>query len=107
MRHKQTDGPIDIHSESFLKELMRRQLKLSIGCALAFVVILFGVPLLNYFLPEFMATPVFGFTLTWLFLGVLVFPIVWVISKIFIQRSIALEEDEVREVEESRRGEKS
>jgi uncharacterized membrane protein (DUF485 family) len=104
MADKRTSGPIDIHSEGFLRELMRRQLKLSTGCALAFVLILFGLPLLNYFLPEFMATPVFGFTFTWLFLGVLVFPIVWIISWIFIQRSIALEEDEVREVEESQRG---
>ncbi|MDX6765917.1 MAG: DUF485 domain-containing protein [Candidatus Methylacidiphilales bacterium] len=105
MADKRTREPIDIHSESFLHELMRRQLKLSTGCALAFVLILFGLPLLNYFLPDFMATSIFGFTMTWLFLGVLVFPLVWIISAVFIRRSIALEEDEVREVEASRRGE--
>ena len=31
----------------------------------------------------------------WLLLGILFFPAVWVISWIFIRRSIALEEDEV------------
>jgi len=47
-----------------------------------------------------MATRVFGFTLTWFILGVLFFPFVWIISYFFIKRSIALEEQEVREVTE-------
>ena len=53
----------DIHSESFLHTLMRRQLKLSIACAATFMVALLGLPLANYFFPEVMATRVFGFTL--------------------------------------------
>lgn len=89
---------VDIHSESFLHLLMKRQLKLSIACALAFLVALLGLPLLNYFFPELMATRVFGFTLTWFVLGVLFFPFVWVISFVFIRRSIALERAEVEEV---------
>jgi uncharacterized membrane protein (DUF485 family) len=91
--------PIDVHSETFLRRLMRGQLKLSIACAAVFLSALFGLPLLNYFFPEFMATRVFGFTLTWLILGVLFFPFVWVISYCFIKRSIALEEAEAEEVE--------
>ena len=83
---------------------MRRQLKLSIACALAFLVVLLGLPLANYFAPELMATRVFGFTLTWLVLGVLFFPAVWVISWIFIRRSIWLEEDEVRQVNHGKKG---
>ena len=90
--------PIDIHSESFLHSLMRRQLKLSIACALTFLLALLGLPLANYFWPEAMATRVFGFTLTWFVLGVLFFPLVWIISYVFIKRSIALEEAEVSEV---------
>ncbi len=88
-----------IHSESFLHALMRRQLKLSAACAFAFLVALLGMPLLNYFFPELMAKRVGGFTVTWLILGVLFFPFVWIISYAFIRRSIALEDDEVREVE--------
>ena|ERR1041385_6618475 len=88
----------DIHSEDFLHTLMRRQLRLSITCAAAFLVALLGLPLLNYFFPEFMAKRVFGFTLTWFGLGVLFFPFVWLIAWVFIRRSIALEESEVREV---------
>ena len=91
--HDHTDF---IHSEEFLQGLMSRQLKLSIACATAFIVLLFGLPLMNYLAPELMAKRVGGFTLTWLILGVLFFPYVWVIAKWFIVRSIALEEAEVQ-----------
>lgn len=87
-----------MHSEVFLHSLMRRQLKLSIAAAATFLVALLGLPLLNYFFPELMARRIGGFTLTWLLLGVLFFPFVWVISYAFIKRSIALEEAEVEEV---------
>ena len=88
----------DIHSESFLHSLMKRQLKVSIACALTFLIALLGLPLANYFWPDFMAVRVFGFTLTWFVLGVLFFPFVWIISYVFIRRSIALEKSEVDEV---------
>jgi len=90
--------PPDIHSEEFLRLLMRRQLRLSIACAATFLVALLGLPLMNYFFPELMAVRVVGFTLTWFILGVLFFPLVWMIAWVFIRRSIALEEAEVREV---------
>ena len=85
-----------IHSEQFLRGLMKRQLRLSVSCASAFLLLLFGLPLLNYFAPEFMARRVGGFTLSWLVLGVLVFPYVWIIARLFITRSMALEDAEVR-----------
>jgi len=88
----------DIHSESFLHEMMRRQLRLSIACAATFTIVLLGLPLANYFLPELMARQVFGFTLTWLFLGIGFFPLVWAIAWVFIRRSIAMEEAEVKAV---------
>src|SRR5438552_4046964 len=96
---ERTPAP-DIHSESFLHSLMARQLKLSIACALMFMLALLGLPLVNYFFPELMATRVFGFTLTWFVLGVVFFPFVWVISYVFIRRSIALEEAEVADMRE-------
>lgn len=83
---------------------MRRQLKLSIACAIAFLVVLLGLPLANYCLPELMATRVGGFTLTWLLLGVVFFPVVWIISYVFIRRSIWLENDEVAQIEAARKG---
>ena len=91
----------DIHSEEFLRSLMRKQLRLSVTCAATFLVALLGLPLLNYFFPELMATRVFGFTLTWFLLGVLFFPLVWIISWFFIRKSIALEEAEAEVVAEA------
>lgn len=88
-----------VHSESFLQTLMRRQLGLSIACAATFLIALLGMPLLNYYAPALMASRVGGFTLSWLILGVLFFPFVWIISYIFIKRSIRLEEDEVHQVQ--------
>ena len=90
----------DIHSEKFLHLLMRRQLKLSITCALSFLLVLLGLPLANYFFPEQMATRFFGFTFTWFLLGIGFFPVVWCISFYFIKRSIALEDEEVKEVQQ-------
>ena len=98
---------LDIHSESFLHTLMRRQLKLSVACAATFLIALLGLPLVNYYFPELMAKRVFGFTLTWFLLGVAFFPFVWVISYIFIKRSIALEEAEVSEVTRGVKGAQS
>jgi hypothetical protein len=87
----QSPTPDPLHSDAFLARLMRDQLKLSIACALCFAIALIALPLLNYFQPAFMAQRIFGFTLSWLILGVIFFTFVWVISFVFIKRSIALE----------------
>ena len=94
----QDNKPIvdEIHSDAFLAQLMRRQLRLSLACAGTFMVVLLGLPLANYLWPELMATRVFGFTVTWFILGVLFFPFVWVIAFLFIRKSMAMENDTVR-----------
>ena len=89
-----TSADTGIHSEAFLRDLMRRQFRLSAACASAFVLGLFGLPLLNYYAPSFMDQRVGGFTLSWLLLGVLFLPVVWAIAWVFIRRSIALEREE-------------
>lgn len=98
MQNQTSDKKLDMHSEEFLHSLMRKQLKLSIACALAFFIVLLGLPLANYFAPELMATRIGGFTLTWFVLGIGFFPAVWCIAFYFIKRSIALEQEEVSEV---------
>jgi len=97
MQTPKSEKPPDIHSEEFLHALMRKQLKLSITCALSFLVVVLGLPLANYYCPELMATRIFGFTLTWFLLGIGFFPAVWCISFYFIKRSIKLENEEVAE----------
>src|SRR5215207_2469058 len=98
MNQPPDDPKPDPHSEAFLQNLMRRQLRLSIACAATFVVTLIALPLLNYYFAEAMSRRIFGFTLTWFVLGVLFFPFVWIISYFFIKRSIALEEAEASSV---------
>ncbi|MDH4444096.1 MAG: DUF485 domain-containing protein [Akkermansiaceae bacterium] len=103
MSQDQTKENDFIHREEFLHGLMKRQLQLSISCAAAFLLLLFGMPLLNYLAPELMARRVGGFTLSWLVLGILFFPYVWIIARVFITRSMALEEAEVRNAEKGNR----
>lgn len=86
-----------MHSEAFLHSLMRKQLKLSVACAAAFLVVLLALPAANFFWPDLMSTRLFGFTLAWLILGVGFFPAVWVIAWVFIRRSLALENLETSE----------
>src|SRR6266850_1981195 len=97
-RAMQASEQTNIHSEAFLRSLMRKQMRLSVACAAAFLIALLGLPLANYFWPEIMARRIFGFTLTWLLLGIAFFPFVWVIAWLFIKRSIALEDEEVAAV---------
>jgi uncharacterized membrane protein (DUF485 family) len=104
MQKPSSENKLDMHSEAFLHSLMRKQLKLSIACAFAFLVVLLGLPLANYFAPELMATRLWGFTLTWFILGIGFFPAVWCISFYFIRRSIRLEEEEVTEVSKTESG---
>jgi uncharacterized membrane protein (DUF485 family) len=71
--------------------VMRRQAGLSLRVASVFVVLLLGLPLLNYLAPELANTDLFGFTATWLFLGVLIYPITVVLSFYFVKESDKIE----------------
>ena len=94
---KPAPAKVDMHSEEFLRRLMRQQLQLSLSCTATFLLALLGLPLLNFLFPEWMAREILGFSLTWLVLGILFFPFVWLIAWIFIRRSIALEQSEANE----------
>lgn len=71
--------------------VMRRQAALSLRVAMVFIVLVFGLPLVNYYLPEIANAPVGGFTATWLFLGILFFPITWFLSAYFVRQSDRIE----------------
>ena len=73
--------------------VMQRQAALSVRVAAIFLVMIFGLPLVNYYLPQLANTPVLGFTATWLFLGVLFFPITWLLSAYFIKASDQIEDE--------------
>jgi uncharacterized membrane protein (DUF485 family) len=92
---------MDLHSEAFLQMLMRRQLTLSLSLASVFVVIIFGVPLLNMYMPDVMNAPMLGLTVSWFLLGLAVFPVLIVLAGIFVSRSNAFEDEAVGLVDPS------
>jgi len=92
---------MDLHSEEFLRTIMRRQLRLSIGIASVFVLIIVAVPLLNKFAPDAMNTPFMGFTVSWFILGFAIFPILIALAWTFVRRSNAFEDEAVGMVDAS------
>jgi uncharacterized membrane protein (DUF485 family) len=87
----------DLHALSpedqarLVRVLMRRQGGLSLRVAAVFVVLLVAIPLVNRYLPALAATPIFGFTATWLFLGFLIYPIAIGLSFYFVGASNQIE----------------
>lgn len=80
-----------------VKRIMRRQAALSLRIAAVFVLVLLAIPLLNLFAPGLMGMRVGGFTLTWLLLAVLFYPLTWILSRWFVRASDRIEADIVRE----------
>lgn len=92
---------MDLHSEEFLRAIMRRQLRLSTSIASVFVSIIVVVPLLNKFAPDAMNTPFLGFTLSWFILGFAIFPVLIVLAVLFVRRSNAFEDEAIGMVDAS------
>lgn len=96
VRQQYTQTPkLKLHSEEYLHKLMTSQLILSMKMFAVFVIILLGLPLANYLAPSVMNVRVLGFTLSWLFLGVLFYPLTWVIAWLYVKKSIAFEDEAV------------
>jgi uncharacterized membrane protein (DUF485 family) len=85
------DGPDAARHARLAHAVMRRQAALSIRVAAIFVVLVFGLPLVNLYLPELANARAGAFTWTWLFLGVLFYPITWLLSGYFIRASDRIE----------------
>jgi uncharacterized membrane protein (DUF485 family) len=102
VEHAQQVGE-DAERPALVRTIMRRQAALGLRIAAIFVVILVGIPLLNFYAPALMATRIGGFPLTWLLLAVLFYPITWVLSFAFVRGSDRIE---AAIVEEMRAGEK-
>ncbi|MFM7321141.1 MAG: hypothetical protein ACKO5K_06410, partial [Armatimonadota bacterium] len=88
--------------DALLHRVTVRQARLSLGIGAVFLGALLGVPLLNWLAPQIAALRLGGFTLTWLILGVLFYPLTWALSALFIRKSNELEDAIARD--ESVRG---
>lgn len=75
------------------RQIMRRQAGLSLKIAAVFLVLLLGLPLVNRYAPAVAQYPVFGFPASWLFLGVLFYPITVALSVIFVGASDRIESE--------------
>ena len=74
------------------RAVMRRQAALSLRVAAVFLALILGLPLLNAVWPDAMNEAWFGgFTPTWLFLGVLFYPITVALSFYFVAASDRIE----------------
>lgn len=82
------------------KVMMARQIRLSLRIAAVFILVLIGLPLLNLFAPQLAATNIGGFTLTWLVLGVLFYPLTWLLSQWYVKDSERIEEELAKEYEQ-------
>ena len=88
--HGLNDVPEEEHA-LLAHTVMSRQAGLSLRIAALFAAMLFGLPLVNYLLPGLAGRRVLGFTASWLFLGVLFYPLTWLLSWIFIVSSDRIE----------------
>ncbi|MBN9502603.1 MAG: hypothetical protein BGO01_17615 [Armatimonadetes bacterium 55-13] len=77
--------------ERLLGTVMREQMGLSLKVAAVFILLLVGLPLGNFYLPDLMGSKVGGLTLTWLILGILFYPLTWVLSYVFVKQSESIE----------------
>ena len=88
-----TPGGAPGDPEALLRAIMRRQARLSVGVASLFLLLVLGLPLVNQYAGPLAQTRVAGFSATWLFLGVLFYPITWVLSAYFVRASEAVEQE--------------
>lgn len=77
--------------DALAQRVMRRQGALSLQVATLFVLLLFVLPLFNLYQPTLAAYNIMGFPATWLFLGVLFYPITVLLSIYFVRRSDQIE----------------
>jgi uncharacterized membrane protein (DUF485 family) len=91
MPEPETPSPSEEDHARLARVVMRKQAALSLRVAAIFLVLLLGLPLVNAYLPELANAPVFGFTATWLFLGVLSFPVTVLLSAYFVRESDRIE----------------
>jgi uncharacterized membrane protein (DUF485 family) len=88
-------------AEQLMHRVMQRQGRLSLRVAAVFLVLLLAIPLVNFYAPKIVQIDVFGFTLAWLILAVLFYPLTWVLSSYFVKQSDLIEAQIVKEERKS------
>src|SRR4051794_13937145 len=81
------------YGEILLEDLIRRQLRLGVSVAAVFLIILFGLPLMNLGFPGLVQMHVLGLPMAWLGLALLIYPFVWVLAWYFVATSRKYEDE--------------
>lgn len=81
------------YGEIFLADLIRRQRRLALSVAGVFLALLCSLPLLNLLLPRLADLPILGLPLAWVLLGILVYPLLWVLGWYFTTTAATLEDE--------------
>ena len=90
----------------FLNELIKRQRALSMSVAFIFLIVIFSFPLLSFLGPALVSVQVFGMPANWLLLGVMIYPLVWLLAFFFVNTADKYEDDFTDLVNGSHRHEK-
>ncbi len=77
----------------FLNDLIRRQRALSVSVAVTFLIIILSLPLLNFWLRDLVSFELFGFPVSWLFLAILIYPLIWLLAFYFVSTADKYEEE--------------
>jgi len=75
------------YGEILLQDLIRRQLRLAVSVAAVFLIVLFGLPLMNLLFPELMHMQLLGLPLAWLALAALMYPFIWALALYYVATS--------------------
>jgi uncharacterized membrane protein (DUF485 family) len=79
--------------ELYLKALMRRQGRLSLGVALVFVGFLLVQPMLAWWWPSWGTLRIFGIPVAWLVLGVASYPLLIWLGSIYVRRAEEVDDE--------------
>lgn len=79
--------------EFYLRALMRRQLRLSLGLALTFAAFLGVQPLLSWFWHPYTQLKLLGIPCSWLILGLLSYPLMIWLGSLYVRRAEEVDDE--------------
>lgn len=85
--------------EALIKDLVKRQMRTALGLALLVLLVLACLPVVFYLSPGFAAIRLIGVPLAWLLLGILPFPLLFVVGLVFNYLAEGHERDFVEMIE--------
>ncbi len=81
-----------------LDALLRRQGSLGVRIAVVFLLLVLGLPLYNHFTHAGGEPMILDFPISWFILGLLVYPITWWLSAVFVNQSERAEAEDAAEL---------